>query len=126
MSLYGNCYHAGTWKACCQSSLEARAVQHEAILAWQSAGRLGCIVVRAADLDKCCSLKYCLWCLKSSLCLQNLMQYGYIEGHLKQPQQTGLYTTFEDCRKDRKVNHMAPKRTYNDKTASALAGLQDR
>jgi len=53
------------------------------------------------------------------------MRHGHGEGHLKQPQQIGLYTTFKDHTKDCKGNHMAPKRTHDDKTASAQAGLQE-
>ena len=53
------------------------------------------------------------------------MQHGHSEGHLRQDQHRTFFTTFEDCKKDCKVSHMAPKRTNNDKTASAKAGLQE-
>ncbi len=53
------------------------------------------------------------------------MQHAHGEGRLKQLQQRRCFTTLEECTKDRKVNHMAPKRFNNDKAASAQAGLQE-
>jgi len=52
--------------------------------------------------------------------------HGRSEGHLQKPEQTGFYTRFEDCRKDRRVFQVAPKHACNDKGAVPLPiGLQE-
>ena len=88
LRLKGKCHIAGVWKACCccQSSCEARAEQHEAKLAWQSAGRLGCDLICATVLLAVVEIvcrRQVMHCLQQTLPTSRSIRHcRRIKGHL--------------------------------------------